>query len=99
MYSKNAMAQLTTMVASSGAFLYFRCPYQAIVINVFEIIRSKTVLSCMVSFEFMTSAESVDERCDPHRRFTFARVYSPISKIVKIKDSWEEKLWESLSPS
>jgi hypothetical protein len=86
------MAQLTTMVASSGAFLYFRCPYQAIVINMLEIIRSKTVLSCMVSFEFRTSAESVDEHCEPHRRFTFARVYSPISKIVKIKDSWEERL-------
>src|SRR5690606_14234672 len=32
-YSKNAMPQLTRMAITSGALLYFRCPYQAKVMN------------------------------------------------------------------
>ena len=35
-------------IARSGAFLYFRCPYQATVMNVLEMISSKTVFSCIV---------------------------------------------------
>ena len=32
-YSKKAMPQLTRITVSSGACLYFRCPYQAKVMN------------------------------------------------------------------
>src|SRR6185369_1344257 len=49
MYSKKAIPQLTRIVAMSGAFLYLRCPYQATVMKVLEIIRSTIVLSCILS--------------------------------------------------
>src|ERR1700745_2087846 len=44
------MAQLTTIVARSGACLYLRCPYHAIIINVLEIIRSATVFNLYFPF-------------------------------------------------
>src|SRR5215217_7415473 len=35
-YSKKAMPQLTSTAAQIGVALYFRCPYQANVMNTFE---------------------------------------------------------------
>ena len=42
-YSKNAMPQLTTTTFHSGCCSYFKCPYQAMVMKIFEQIRRKIV--------------------------------------------------------
>src|SRR5688572_7210356 len=45
-YSTNAMAQLAKITAISGAVLYLRCPYQAMVMNRFEPINSRIGATC-----------------------------------------------------
>src|SRR5262249_3002494 len=48
MYSASAISQLTRMASTSGWFLCLRWPYQAIVMNVFEIVSSRTNLSVVL---------------------------------------------------
>src|SRR5271165_2656974 len=43
-YSKNAISQLTRITLNSGSCRYFRWPYQATVMKMFEIVRSRIVL-------------------------------------------------------
>jgi hypothetical protein len=43
-YSSRAMDQLTTMAIQRGELRYFRWPYQAKVINMFEIVNRAIVL-------------------------------------------------------
>src|SRR5262249_15892531 len=45
LYSGSAMSQVTRIVVTSATCLYFKCPYQAIVMNVFDATRSSTTVS------------------------------------------------------
>src|ERR1700690_1429343 len=49
-YSKNAIIQLTTIAANSGALRYFRCPYHAMVMKMLEHSRSRTVFMAHKSY-------------------------------------------------
>jgi len=48
MYSKSAIDQLTKITRSRGLLLYFRCPYQARVMKIFEMISKTTVFSMKI---------------------------------------------------
>src|ERR1700719_3108715 len=43
-YSANAVSQLITMTLNSGAWRYFRCPYQAKVMKMLDSVRSRIVV-------------------------------------------------------
>jgi len=43
-YSANAISQLTSIARYSGEFLYFKWPYQANVMKIFDIVKSIIVL-------------------------------------------------------
>jgi hypothetical protein len=43
-YSKKAISQLIKMASHNGEFLYFKWPYQAMVIKIFEIVNKMMVV-------------------------------------------------------
>src|ERR1700726_338376 len=49
-YSANAMSQLTVIAANSGVWRYFRWPYQAMVMKIFEHKRSRMVFMAPESY-------------------------------------------------
>src|SRR6266404_2621559 len=72
-YSKKAIPQLETITSQSGELLYRRCPYQAKVIKVFEIVKSttgsqrefiKSFINGRVCF-FLPKTASHRQRCAP----------------------------------
>jgi hypothetical protein len=54
-YSKNAIAQLAAIRRGSGALRYFKCPYQAKVMKILEIV-SRTMV--VIGEQFRSGAQT-----------------------------------------
>src|SRR5271154_2655869 len=77
-YSKNAISQLTKMTLNSGVWRYFRWPYQANVMKMFEMVSSSRVVISEILVEnrallpaLLQRGQRAPTRC---RRFDCYRV-------------------------